>query len=84
MPRLTIRLADRTHRALKEAAAGQNRSMGSISTWSPTPFGASLSLAAMPQARGTTTCGRCSPAIRRVNWSRVTGFLSKTLRKAPL
>ena len=30
MPRLTIRLADRTHRALKEAAARQNRSMGSI------------------------------------------------------
>ena len=30
MPRLTISLADRTHRALKEAAARQNRSMGSI------------------------------------------------------
>ena len=30
MPRLTITLADRTHRALKEAAARQNRSMGSI------------------------------------------------------
>ena len=30
MPRLTIRLADRTHRALKEAAARQNRSMASI------------------------------------------------------
>ena len=30
MPRLTISLADRTHRALKEAAARQNRSMASI------------------------------------------------------
>lgn len=30
MPRLTISLADRTHRALKEAAAQQNRSMASI------------------------------------------------------
>ena len=30
MPRLTIRLTDSTHRALKEAAARQNRSMGSI------------------------------------------------------
>ena len=30
MPRLTIRLADRMHRAQKEAAARQNRSMGSI------------------------------------------------------
>lgn len=30
MIRLTISLADRTHRALKEAAARQNRSMGSI------------------------------------------------------
>ena len=30
MPRLTIRLTDSTHRALKEAAAKQNRSMGSI------------------------------------------------------
>ena len=30
MPRLTITLADRTHRALKEAAARQNRSMVSI------------------------------------------------------
>lgn len=30
MPRLTISLADRTHRALKETAARQNRSMGSI------------------------------------------------------
>ena len=30
MSRLTISLADRTHRALKEAAARQNRSMGSI------------------------------------------------------
>lgn len=30
MARLTISLADRTHRALKEAAARQNRSMGSI------------------------------------------------------
>ena len=30
MPRLTISLADRTHRALKEAAARQNRSMSSI------------------------------------------------------
>ena len=30
MPRLTITLADRTHRALKEAAARQNRSMASI------------------------------------------------------
>lgn len=30
MPRLTISLADRTHRALREAAARQNRSMGSI------------------------------------------------------
>ena len=30
MPRLTISMADRTHRALKEAAARQNRSMGSI------------------------------------------------------
>ena len=29
MPRLTIRLADRMHRALKEAAARQSRSMGS-------------------------------------------------------
>lgn len=30
MPRLTISLADRTHRALKETSARQNRSMGSI------------------------------------------------------
>lgn len=30
MPRLTITLADRTHRALKEAAARQKRSMASI------------------------------------------------------
>ena len=30
MARLTISLADRTHRALKEAAARQNRSMASI------------------------------------------------------
>ena len=30
MPRLTISLSDRPHRALKEAAARQNRSMGSI------------------------------------------------------
>ena len=30
MPRLTISLTDRTHRALKEAAARQRRSMGSI------------------------------------------------------
>ena len=30
MPRLTITLAERTHRALKEAAARQNRSMGAI------------------------------------------------------
>ncbi len=30
MVRLTIRLAERTHRALKEAAARQNRSMAAI------------------------------------------------------
>lgn len=30
MARLTISLADRTHRALKEAAARQNRSIASI------------------------------------------------------
>jgi len=30
MPRLTISLTDRTHRALKEAAARQGRSMGSL------------------------------------------------------
>lgn len=30
MPRLTISLADRTHQALKETAARQNRSRGSI------------------------------------------------------
>lgn len=30
MVRLTISLADRTHRALKEAAARQNRSMAAI------------------------------------------------------
>ena len=30
MPRLTISLTDRTHRALKEAAARQGRSMGSV------------------------------------------------------
>ena len=30
MPRVTINLSDRTYRALKEAAARQNRSMGSI------------------------------------------------------
>lgn len=30
MPRLTISLKDRTHRALKEAAARQGRSMGAI------------------------------------------------------
>ena len=30
MPRLTISLTDRTHRALKEAAARQGRSMGAI------------------------------------------------------
>ena len=30
MPRLTISLANRMHRALKEAAARQNRSMSSI------------------------------------------------------
>ena len=30
MPRLTISLTDRTHRALKEASARQGRSMGSL------------------------------------------------------
>ena len=30
MPRLTIRLTDRTHRALKEAAVRQGRSMGAL------------------------------------------------------
>ena len=30
MPRLTISLTKRTHRALKEAAARQDRSMGSL------------------------------------------------------
>ena len=30
MPRLTISLTERTHRALKEAATRQNRSMGAI------------------------------------------------------
>ena len=30
MPRLTISLNERTHRALKEAAVRQNRSMGAI------------------------------------------------------
>ena len=30
MPRLTISLADRTHRALKEAAVRQGRSMGAL------------------------------------------------------
>ena len=30
MPRLTISLTDRTHRALKEAAVRQGRSMGSL------------------------------------------------------
>ena len=30
MPRLTISLNEQTHRALKEAAARQNRSMGAI------------------------------------------------------
>ena len=30
MPRLTISLTDRTHRALKEEAARQGRSMGAI------------------------------------------------------
>ena len=30
MPRLTIKLSDWTHRALKEAAARQNRSISSI------------------------------------------------------
>ena len=30
MPRLTISLTDRSHRALKEAAVRQNRSMGAI------------------------------------------------------
>lgn len=30
MPRLTISLTDRIHRALKETAARRNRSMGSI------------------------------------------------------
>jgi len=30
MPRLTISLTDRTHRALKEAAARQGRSMGAL------------------------------------------------------
>ena len=30
MPRVTISLSDRTYRALKEAAARQSRSMGSI------------------------------------------------------
>ena len=78
MPRQTISLADRTHRALKEATARQNRSMGSIPTGSPTPFGASLSPAAMPPARGTPPCGHRSPAVRRDSGSRVTGFLSKT------
>ena len=76
-------LADRTHRALTEAAARRNPSMSSIPTWSPTPSGASLSPAAMPPARGTPTFGRCSPPIRRHNWSPVTGCLSRTLRAAP-
>ena len=40
--------------------------------------------AAMPPARGTPTCERCSPPIRRHNWSRVTGFSSRTLRITPL
>ena len=35
MPCLTISLADRTHRALKEAAARQNHSMASIVEESP-------------------------------------------------
>lgn len=39
MPRLTIRLADRMHRALKGAAARQNRSMGSIIEESLEPRG---------------------------------------------
>ena len=30
MPRLTIRLKDQTHRALREAAARQGRSMGEL------------------------------------------------------
>ncbi len=30
MPRLTIRLKERTHRALREAAARQGRSMGAL------------------------------------------------------
>lgn len=30
MPRLTISLTERTHRALKEASTRQNRSMGAI------------------------------------------------------
>ena len=85
MPRLTICLADRTHRALTEAVApaesfhGFNTNLVANAVWrEPVESGDALTM------RGTPTCGRCSSPIRRHNWSPVTGCLSRTLRAAPL
>ena len=55
MARLTISLDDRTHRALKEAAARQNRSMASIIEESLVlrgiqPYDTALSIVARAQA----------------------------------
>ena len=60
MPRLTISLADRTHRALKEAAARQNRSMGSIIEESLElrgiqPYDAAMEIVAKAQASNGLT-----------------------------
>ena len=55
MPRLTITLADRTHRALKKAAARQGRSMSSI-------IEESLEMRGI---RTSTRLGRSSPRYGR-------------------
>ena len=60
MPRLTITLADRTHRALKEVAARQNRSMASIIEESLElrgiqPYDAAMEVVARAQANSGLT-----------------------------
>lgn len=60
MPRLTVTLADRTHRALKEAAARQNRSMASIIEESLElrgiqPYDAAIEIVAKAQANSGLT-----------------------------
>ena len=60
MPRLTITLADRTHRALKEAAARQSRSQASIIEESLElrgirPYDAAMEIVARAQAHSGLT-----------------------------